>query len=120
MKCAAPDKTLVVLFAEVQGKTYGKTLDDVEAEALVDTLWEALSEEVVKRTADTLTCVKAEAPVKTGNIAVAGVKAYTIVNIVKELESQARVYTQAYTFPQANARSVTNTLACYYRYGRRH
>ena len=33
-----------------------------------------------------LTCVKAEAPVKTGNNTVAGVKAYTIVNTVNELE----------------------------------
>ena len=67
-----------------------------------------------------LTCVKAEAPVKTGNNTVAGVKAYTIVNTVKELEGQALVYTQAYAFTQGNAKSVTDTLACFYRWGPRH
>ena len=67
-----------------------------------------------------LTCVKAEAPVKTGNNTVAGVKAYTIVNTVNELEGQALVYTQAYAFPQGNAKSVTDRLACFYSWGPRH
>ena len=67
-----------------------------------------------------LTCVKAEAPVKTGNNTVAGVKAYTIVNTVNELEGQALVYTQAYAFPQGNAKSVTDRLAYFYRWGPRH
>ena len=62
-----------------------------------------------------LTCVKAEAPVKAGNNTVAEVKAYTIVNTVNEFKGQALVYTQAYAFPQANAKSVTDTLACLYR-----
>ena len=56
----------MVLFAEVKAKTVGKTLDDVEGKALVDALSDTLSEEVVKTTADTLTCVKAEAPVEKG------------------------------------------------------
>ena len=101
------------MFAEVEAKTVGKTLDEVEGEALVDALSDTLSEEVVKKTADKLTCVKAELPDKTGNNTVVGVKAYTIVNTVSELKGQALVYTQAYAFPQANAKSVTNTLACY-------
>ena len=101
------------MFAEVEAKTVGKTLDDVEGEALVDALSDTLSEEVVKTTADTLTCVQAEAPVERGNNTVAGVKAYTTVNTVNELKGQALVYTQAYAFPQANAKSVTDTLACY-------
>ena len=50
---------------------------------------------------------------KKGNNTVAGVKAYTTVNTVNELKVQALVYTQAYAFPQANAKSVTDTLACY-------
>ena len=56
----------MVLFAEVKAKTVGKTLDDVEGKALVDALSDALSEKVVKTTADKLTCVKAEAPVEKG------------------------------------------------------
>ena len=103
------------MFAKVETKTVGKTLVDVEAEALVDTLSETLSEVVGKLIADTLTCVKVEAPVKTGNKPVAGVEAYTTVNIVNELKGQALVYTQAYAFPQGNAKGVTDTLACYYR-----
>ena len=54
------------MFAEVKAKTVGKTLDDVEGKALVDALSDALSEKVVKTTADKLTCVKAEAPVEKG------------------------------------------------------
>ena len=103
------------MFAEVDAKTVGKTLDDVEGEALVVALSDTLSEEVVKTTADTLTCVKDEAPDKTRNNTVAEVKAYTIVNKVNKLKGQALVYTQVYAFPQANAKSVTDTLACYYR-----
>lgn len=97
------------MLAEVKAKTVGKTLGDVESEALVDTLSETPFKVEVKTTADTLTCVKANAPVKTGNFAVAGVKTYTIVNTVNELKDQALVYTQAYVFPQATAKSVTDT-----------
>ena len=63
---------------------------------------------VVKTTPDTLTCVKAR---KTGNIAVAEVKAYTIVNTVNKLKHWQLVYTQAYVFAQATAYSVTETMA---------
>ena len=103
------------MLAEVEAKTVGKTMGDVEAEALVDTLSEMPSKVVVKTTADTLTCVKANAPVKTGNIAVAGVNTYTIVITVNEVKDEALVYTQAYVFAQATAKSVTDTLACFYR-----
>ena len=103
------------MLAEVQPKTVGKTMGDVQAEALVETLSETPSKVVVKTTPETLTCVKANAPVKTENIAVAGVKTYRIVNTVKELKDQALVYTQANVFAQPTAKSVTNTLACFYR-----
>ena len=102
------------MLAEVEAKTVGKTMGDVEAEALVDTLSEMPSKVVVKTTADTLTCVKANAPVNRGNIAVAGVKTYTVVKTVKKLKDQVLVYTQAYVFAQATAKSVTDTLACFY------
>lgn len=50
---------------------------------------------------------------KTGNIAVAEVKAYTIVNTVNKLKHWQLVYTQANVFATAN--SVTETMACFYR-----
>lgn len=103
------------MLAEVEARTVGKALGDVKAEALVDTLSETPFKVVVKTTPDTLTCVKANAPIKTGNIAVAGVKASTIFNTVNEIKDQALVYTQAYVFAQATAKSVTDTLACFYR-----
>ena len=40
----------------------GKTLRDVEAEALVGTFPDALSKGVAKTNAETLTCVQAKAP----------------------------------------------------------
>ena len=106
---------MVALFAKVETKTVGKTLVDVEAEALVDTLSETLSEVVGKIIADTLTCVKVEAPVKTGNNTVAGVEAYTTVNIVNELKGQALVYTQAYAFPEGMPRVLPTHRLFYYR-----
>lgn len=54
VKSASPVYTLVALFAEVDAKTVGKTLGDVEAQALVDRLSETLSEAVVKTIAVTL------------------------------------------------------------------
>ena len=102
------------MLAEVEAKTVGKALGDVEAEALLDTLSETPSKVVVKTTPDTLTCVKANAPVKTRNIDVAGVKAYTIVNTVNKLKHRELLYTQAYVFAQATANSVTKTMACFY------
>ena len=47
---------------EVKAKTVGKALADVEAEALVGTFPDTLSEVVAKTNAKTLTCVKAKAP----------------------------------------------------------
>ena len=43
----------------------GKTFCNVEAMALVDTVPDTISELVAKTIADTLSCVKAKAPVKT-------------------------------------------------------
>ena len=51
-----------------------KTVAHVEVEALVETFHYALSVVVAKTIADTLTCVVAEAPVKTADT-LAGVKA---------------------------------------------
>ena len=48
----------------MKAKTVGKRLADVEVEALIDTLSDALSEVVAKIIGDTLTCVQAEAPAK--------------------------------------------------------
>jgi len=58
----------------MKSKAVGKTLGDVEAEALVDTFSDTLSKVVAKRIADTLTGVEAEAAVKTKGDTVAGVK----------------------------------------------
>ena len=53
---------LVATLTELKAKTVGKTLADVEAEALVGTFPDTLSEVVAKTNAKTLTCVKAKAP----------------------------------------------------------
>ena len=58
----------------MKAKTVGKTLRDVDAEALVYTLAYTLSEGLANTTADTLTCVETEAPVKTEGDTVAGVE----------------------------------------------
>ena len=81
----------------MQANTVGKLLSHMEAEALVDTFPDTLSEMVAKTIADTLTCVEAEAPVKTGDT-IAGVDPYTDLDIINEFEAMALVYTQAYTF----------------------
>ena len=46
-------------------KTVCKTLGDVEAEVLIDTRPDLVSEVMAKIIADTLTCVEAASPVKT-------------------------------------------------------
>ena len=46
----------------MKAKTVGKALADVEAEALLGTFADTLSEVVAKRNAETLTFVKAKAP----------------------------------------------------------
>ena len=49
----------------MKAKTVGKTLRDLDAEALVDTLAYTLLKGLGNTTADTLTCLEAEAQVKT-------------------------------------------------------
>ena len=46
----------------MEAKTVGKTLGDVEAEALVGTFPDTRSEVVAKTNTETLTCVQAKAP----------------------------------------------------------
>ena len=58
----------------------------MEAEALVDTLPDTLSEVVAKKIAHTLSCVEPEAPVKTEADTDAGVKAYTVVDTETKLK----------------------------------
>ena len=82
----------------------------MEVEALVDIFHDTLSEVVAKTIADTLTCVVAEAPVKTTDT-LAGVKAYLCLDKLNEVEGEALVYTQAHTFSQFYAESFTNILS---------
>ena len=46
----------------MKAKTVGKALADVEAEALLGTFPDTLSEVVAKTNAETLSCVEAKAP----------------------------------------------------------
>ena len=64
---------------------------------------------MAKTIADTLTCVVAEAPVKTPDT-LAGVKAFFCLDKQNEVEAKSLVYTRAHTFPQVKVKSVTNTL----------
>ena len=57
-----------------------KTICNVEAMALVDTVPDTISELVAKTIADTLSCVKAKAPVKTESLTVVPARAYTVVH----------------------------------------
>ena len=45
----------------------------------------------------------------------AGVKAYTVVDTLNEVEAKALVYTQSHTISQVQAKSVTDTLTRYSR-----
>ena len=54
--------------------------------------------------------MKAKALVKTESLTVVPVRAYTVVDTLNEVEAEALVYTQAYKFPQVQAKSVTVTL----------
>lgn len=65
--------------ADVEAKTVGKTMNNVEAEAVLDTPPDTKSEVVAKTIAYTLSCVQSEAPVKTENATVVAVEAYTDV-----------------------------------------
>ena len=62
MKVAAPVYTLVATLTEVDTKTAGKTLQVLEANALVGTFLDTLTEVVAKRNAETLTCAQAKTP----------------------------------------------------------
>ena len=61
-----------------------------------------------KKIAYTLTCVKAEAPVKTEAVTDARVEAYRVVDTLNEVEAEALAYTQAHTFPQVQAKGVAD------------
>ena len=64
---------------------------------------------------DTLTCVKAEAPVKTEGDTVAGQQDYTVVDTLIEVQVEVLGYAQANTFSQLQAKSFTDSLTPYYR-----
>ena len=68
---------------------------------------------MVKTIADTLTCVGANAPVKTEGDTVAEVEAYTDIDTLNEVEGKALVYTQPHTFSKVQAKSDTDTLTGY-------
>ena len=53
---------------------------------------------VAKTIAITITCVKAEAPVKTDGDIHAGLAAYTDVDTINEFEPVALLHLKAYTF----------------------
>ena len=62
VKVAAPVYTLGATLTAVDTKTAGKTLQDLEANALVGTFLDTLTEVVPKRNAETLTCAQAKTP----------------------------------------------------------
>ena len=65
---------------------------------MVDTFSDTLSELVAKTIAITITCVKAEAPVKKDGDIDAGLQAYTDVATINAFELVALVHPKAYTF----------------------
>ena len=65
---------------------------------------------MAKTIADTLSCVKAKAPVKTESPTFVPVCAYTVVHTLNEVKAEALVYTQPYKFLQVQIKSVTVTL----------
>lgn len=92
---ALPDG-LAHRIAELESEKFG----DMKVETLV----------VTNAIADTLTCVEAEAPVKTEGDTVLAVHAYTDFDMLKEDGAKALAYTQDHTFRQVQASSVTDTL----------
>ena len=76
-------------------KTVNKTLCRL---TLVDTFPNTLSEVVAKIFPKTITCVKAEAPVKTHGDIDEGLEAYTDVDTINEFEAVALVDPKAYIF----------------------
>ena len=81
----------------------------MKARALVDTVPDTISELLAKTIADTLSCVKAKAPVKTESPTFVPVSAYTVVHKLNEVKGEALI-TQDYKFLQVEAKSVTVTL----------
>ena len=65
---------------------------------------------MAKKIPDTLSCVKAKAPVKTESLTVVPARAYRVVHTLNEVKAEALVYMQAYKFLQLEAKSVTVTL----------
>ena len=51
-----------------------------------------------------------EAPVKTEGDTNAVVDRYTVLDTLNKVKAEALVYTQPHTFPQVQAKSVTDTL----------
>ena len=51
-----------------------------------------------------------KALVKTEGDTNAGVDAYTVLDTLNKVKAEALVYTQPHTFPQVQAKSVTDTL----------
>ena len=94
----------------MEPKTVAERLAHVEVKALVDIFHDTLSEVVAKTIEDTLTCVVAEAPVKTADT-LAAVKAYLCLDKLNEVEAEALVYTQAYTSSQVYAKKVSDILS---------
>ena len=77
----------------------------------MDTLFDTLSEVIAKTIAHTLTCVEAEAQVKTENSTVAGVENYTVVDTVNKVENKALDYTRRLTcFNKCRPRVFIETL----------
>ena len=76
-------------------KTVNKTLCRL---TLVDTFPNTLSEVVAKTIPITITCVNAEAPVKTDGEIDARLEAYTDVVTINKFEAVALVHLKAYTF----------------------
>ena len=83
--------------ADLQTKTFGKILGNVEVEAPADTSPDTLSQFVAKTEGDT----------------VEDVKAYIDINTLNEVKANALVYTQAYKFPKVQTKSVADTLTRY-------
>ena len=82
------------MVANVEAMTVGKTLCNEQAEALVDTVPNTISELLAKKIADTLFCVKTKAPVRTEIPTFVPVRPYTVVDTLNEVKSEALVYTQ--------------------------
>ena len=81
----------------------------MHAKALVDTVSDTILELVAKKIEDTLSCVKAKAPVKKESLTVVPLRAYTVVEKLTEMKAEALVYTLAYTDPLVDG--ITHTLS---------